>query len=62
MSGLFGTVTDGFFAVILSGFFTKNTHCEGEIEIYELENGEKLYSSSEINSDEQIESVRILYS
>ncbi len=35
---------------------------EGEIEIYELENGEKLYSSSEINSDEQIESVRILYS
>jgi len=34
--------------------------CEGEIEIYELENGEKLYSSCEINY-EQIENIKILY-
>lgn len=36
--------------------------CEGEIEIYELKNGEKLYSSCEINNDEQIENIKIVYS
>ncbi|PPC99547.1 MAG: hypothetical protein CTY35_03865 [Methylotenera sp.] len=36
--------------------------CEGDIEIYELGNGEKLYSSCEINNDEQIENIKILYS
>lgn len=35
---------------------------EINIEIYELKSGEKLYSSSEVNSDEQIEDVKVVYS
>lgn len=35
---------------------------KADIEIYELENGEKLYSISEVKDDEQIENIRVIYS
>jgi len=35
---------------------------ESNIEIYELESGEILYSSSDIDSHEQIEDIKVVYS
>lgn len=35
---------------------------ENNIEIYELKSGEILYSSSDIDSDEQIEDIKVVYS
>lgn len=39
-----------------------NEDYESNIEIYELESGEILYSSSDIDSHEQIEDINVVYS
>jgi len=40
----------------------KHDEYESDIELYELKNGEKLYSCSDINSGELIENFKIIYS
>jgi hypothetical protein len=51
----------GPLAKVSVGKITYDDH-ESNIEIYELKSGEILYSSSDIDSHEQIEDIKVVYS